>query len=257
MLTSTEEDFRRLHSDLLAARATIITLQHLIDTMAWDRDHDPLTGLLSRAGLSGTWAQLVANGRPPAGLALADLDGFKAVNDTYGHDAGDEILRAVGEALTRTHTGLAGRWSGDEFAIIITDQAPDWSDHGDPLVHAGRILEAVFAGISVAGISIPGASIGLARATIPPACSCCHGTGQGGGRDGRCDCCQATGRDPDSPDTIDPSVLMARADAAMYHAKRTGRHGWAIWCPDGTPALEPVAPGRRAHRDRARKVPTW
>lgn len=83
-----------------------------------DADHDPLTGLLNRAGFVKAWAA-----RPePAGerlLALVDVDNFKAVNDRYGHAVGDMVLVAVARSLGGLPMPMAARLGGDEFVALV------------------------------------------------------------------------------------------------------------------------------------------
>ena len=87
---------------------------------------DELTGLLNRRGFGFELDQALARGRRrgEAGvLVLCDLDHFKAINDTYGHQAGDTVLLAVAEVL-KTNTrqsDYVARLGGDEFAILLTD----------------------------------------------------------------------------------------------------------------------------------------
>lgn len=78
--------------------------------------HDPLTGLLNRAGLTHTWEAV--SGRGITGVMVIDLDRFKPINDTYGHAAGDRVLRVIGARLTRF--GWAARLGGDEFVVLYT-----------------------------------------------------------------------------------------------------------------------------------------
>jgi GGDEF domain-containing protein len=94
---------------------------------------DPVTGLPTRAAWTGQAAGIL-RGRGPHTVALVDLDRFKAVNDTYGHAAGDELL-AVAAARMREWTdtvggGACGRLGGDEFAII-TRRAVTEAEAGD------------------------------------------------------------------------------------------------------------------------------
>ncbi|KAB1092401.1 GGDEF domain-containing protein, partial [Micromonospora aurantiaca] len=81
---------------------------------------DPLTGLANRAGLAQSWSQL-APLRP--WVVVIDLDGFKPVNDTHGHAAGDVVLTAVASRLRSVH-GVAARLGGDEFAALLLDTNP-------------------------------------------------------------------------------------------------------------------------------------
>ena len=100
--------------------------------------HDPLTGLGNRAAL--TEALAVAVDRPAGGrgwLLLLDLDGFKEVNDTLGHPAGDELLVALGAAFRRTAPDALVARLGGEFAVIVPDHGS-----GHALGTADALLEA-------------------------------------------------------------------------------------------------------------------
>jgi diguanylate cyclase (GGDEF)-like protein/PAS domain S-box-containing protein len=81
--------------------------------------HDPLTGLANRMHFDAGLRAAVA-AEPAVGLLFVDLDGFKDVNDTYGHAAGDELLRATAGRLEATPgAGLVGRHGGDEFLVLV------------------------------------------------------------------------------------------------------------------------------------------
>jgi diguanylate cyclase (GGDEF)-like protein len=104
-----------------------VTERHRMETaLRHDADTDALTGLLNRAAFDKRLkAAIVRSGaeKTPLLLALVDLDGFKAVNDTLGHAAGDDVLRAVGAALRSLpfQPLLVARIGGDEFALLIDD----------------------------------------------------------------------------------------------------------------------------------------
>jgi diguanylate cyclase (GGDEF)-like protein len=125
--------------DLDDRRAGVITLladqagaalrqAQLVEELESKALTDPLTDLPNRRG----WDQLIAVSMATAGrtgqpltVAIADLDHFKRFNDTYGHPAGDEMLRQVGGALRRAlrDDDVAARWGGEEFAIALTQCA--------------------------------------------------------------------------------------------------------------------------------------
>lgn len=150
--------------------------------------HDPLTGLVLRGHFSEELERALASlARHPAHLAVLyiDLDGFKGVNDTYGHAAGDALLIAVARALTRAvrPEDTVARVGGDEFAVICDRlEQPSAAER-----IAGRVRAALDAPFDVGvGTVRLSAAIGVALA------------------------------DPgDSSDTI-----IDRADRAMYRAKR-------------------------------------
>jgi diguanylate cyclase (GGDEF)-like protein len=89
---------------------------------------DSLTGAFNRKGLEDALQQALADWRQhqhPLGLVLIDLDHFKAVNDTHGHQAGDRVLAGLA-ALVRSHVrsqDLLGRWGGEEFLLVCRDTA--------------------------------------------------------------------------------------------------------------------------------------
>lgn len=158
--------------------------------------HDPLTGLENRAMLDHSLAQaLLRHERHPAqdvALMLIDLDGFKQVNDTFGHAAGDDVLRHVAAALKacQRKSDLVCRVGGDEFALIAEGAAqPDLESI------AGRIVTELSMPIQWEGHDICiGASIGIALA---------------GGKENAAD-------------------LYRQADAALYAVKRGGKNGYAV-----------------------------
>jgi diguanylate cyclase (GGDEF)-like protein len=165
---------------------------------------DLLTGLPNRAGLMHRLEAALPAAKRETALLVLDLDRFKDVNDSIGHAAGDELLRALGERIF-TQLGVrqqCARLGGDEFAII----APD-ADERSAAILARTISDAVRAPINIDGRELfVTASIGLA---IAP-------------RDG-----------PDA------ATLLRKAELAMYSAKRQST-SWALYMPaadDPSPAL--------------------
>jgi diguanylate cyclase (GGDEF)-like protein/PAS domain S-box-containing protein len=153
--------------------------------------HDPLTGLPNRRALAEALERAIARaertGQPLAVLCL-DLDGFKAINDRYGHPAGDATLLEVAERLRRTirRSDLAARLGGDEFAVIAADLSGP-----APVARLARRLGAALRGpIALeAATALIDVSIGVAFY-------------------------------PGDGDTTEQ--LLARADMALYAAKRDG-----------------------------------
>jgi diguanylate cyclase (GGDEF)-like protein len=153
--------------------------------------HDGLTRLANRALFRDRLAAAL-DGGGPATILLIDLDDFKTVNDSLGHDVGDRLLVSVA-AVLRTQAGADGmpvRLGGDEFAVLLTDAA------AEPEGLAQRILDALSQPISEHGLLIQ-ASIGIADAA-PGA-------------------------------TLD--TLLRDADVAMYAAKQRGKAGYVRYVP--------------------------
>ena len=93
-------------------------------------DHDPLTDLWNRRRFEEELRRQVARCRrygEKAALLLMDLDGFKAVNDSFGHKAGDDLLKLVAAALQQRVRGTdaVARLGGDEFAVLLGNVSPD------------------------------------------------------------------------------------------------------------------------------------
>ena len=107
---------RALNAAREEANARLRALEHL-------SRHDPLTGLLNRRAFDEELEHLIAQRRlgSELGVFLIDLDGFKPINDTYSHEAGDQVLQAVASRLSKLvgDTGIVARLGGDEFAIAV------------------------------------------------------------------------------------------------------------------------------------------
>jgi diguanylate cyclase (GGDEF)-like protein len=85
---------------------------------------DPATGLLNRRGLEGSLAQAIAYTRraeEPLSALMIDLDHFKQINDTYGHETGDQVLRGIADSMRTVFrdSDILGRWGGDEFLVLL------------------------------------------------------------------------------------------------------------------------------------------
>ncbi len=155
-------------------------------------DHDELTGLPNRSLFKQSLAQAIQRAernRNFMSVLFLDLDRFKNINDSLGHETGDEVLRAVAERLTGCvrQVDLVARFGGDEFAVLIEGLTAE--DQAGAV--ARKIIEALAKPLVLAGRQYrPGASIGIS--TYPS--------------DGR-----------------DVLSLQKNADIAMYRAKEDGR----------------------------------
>ncbi len=150
---------RALYVELRLRIAQGRRIDGLAGTLRDHRHRDALTGLRNRQWLGEYLSNL--SDRSGVALAFVDLDGFKALNDTYGHAAGDLVLRAFAELLQRTVRGLdhVARLGGDEFVIVMGSVASLKAAQGAAL----RILESTRVSIVLPGgvTLVPEASYGV------------------------------------------------------------------------------------------------
>ena len=161
--------------------------------------HDPLTGLPNRRLLLQHLGALAAREEQGVALLLLDLNDFKHINDSYGHSAGDAVLKEVADALkllVEQHAGsqrvTLARLGGDEFAVVVPEPPG--------VVAAEELAQLIVSRVAVPLRSVPDdvvlhASVGVARGRAAEA-----------------------------------SRLLREADIAMYRAKRNGL-GWTSWSP--------------------------
>ncbi|TQS45663.1 putative bifunctional diguanylate cyclase/phosphodiesterase [Cryptosporangium phraense] len=156
--------------------------------------HDPLTGLPNRA-LFGDSVESALGAGQPATLLLFDLDGFKDVNDRYGHEVGDELLVALSERVQGVVAPphLLARLGGDEFAVLLRD-----TDHETSVRYAEAILAAVRRPFRVCPYQLyTAASLGLRPLE----------------------------------DEVGTARLLGDADLALYAAKEAGRDQFVCYDP--------------------------
>jgi diguanylate cyclase (GGDEF)-like protein/PAS domain S-box-containing protein len=176
--------------------------------------HDVLTGIANRTLFHEQLAESVGNGNREldnVAVLLIDLDGFKAVNDAFGHEAGDSVLRAVAERLTAVVRAgdTVARLGGDEFGILLKGGTA--LAEAAPRI-ASEICETVAVPIPYDQMQVRiSASVGITFYN--------------------------------KPDTK-PEELMRQADIAMYSVKRSGRHGHMQYDPE----LD-LAANRQLHAD--------
>jgi diguanylate cyclase (GGDEF)-like protein len=166
---------------------------------AWNRAHhlsmrDPLTGLYNRRYLEETMGRELPRARrlgESVGVIVLDIDHFKQLNDTYGHDAGDFVLERTGELLRAAtrNSDIACRFGGEEFAVILP---------GASLLVARNRAEAIRASLESLKMEFDGQPLGTLTvsagvASMPP-----HGQ--------------------------DWTLALHQADRALYTAKQAGRN---------------------------------
>jgi diguanylate cyclase (GGDEF)-like protein len=113
-------------SGVAAHAVTALENARLLDQITYQASHDQLTGLANRAGFSDRLARARGRAeiaRTPVALFYVDLDAFKPVNDQFGHEVGDDLLRAVADRLVERvrPTDTVVRLGGDEFAVLVED----------------------------------------------------------------------------------------------------------------------------------------
>jgi diguanylate cyclase (GGDEF)-like protein len=138
-LSEARLSIRQMQSDLQL-------YQSKLDEAEQRASHDPLTGLLNRRKIEALIERRIQRGHPFS-IGLIDLDGFKAVNDSLGHRAGDDLLKqfAADLAANSRPTDAVGRWGGDEFVAII--DAPG----AEARAHFGRVQQWVAGSYTVDG----------------------------------------------------------------------------------------------------------
>jgi diguanylate cyclase (GGDEF)-like protein len=217
------EVFYRAFVGAAAALCTLTALSFGVPAIAWYRrtkekqrvdrrvrylaHHDPLTGLLNRASFVEQLERAlgrIARGEPGIALQFIDIDHFKDVNDTLGHDGGDALLKAIGERLRSAsrQSDLVGRLGGDEFVVAQFDVA----DSAQAEELGRRIWSALKAPVPFNNQRIvTTVSIGIA---VSPA----HGETS--------------------------TQLLKSADLALYKAKASGRDGVRVFSADLDEAMQ-------------------
>jgi diguanylate cyclase (GGDEF)-like protein len=196
-LEQTKEELVRKNEELERKNQILQALSYL----------DPLTGIPNRRHLDETLKQewrRARRVRQPLSLVIADVDHFKIYNDTYGHQTGDECLKAVAAQLKsaeRRAGDLAARYGGEEFALVLpgTDEKGAWS-----------IAEDVRTRVEGLGMLHSGSSHRVVTVS-----------------------CGAATAYPAEDDT--PEDLILAADRALYRAKESGRNRSAA-APDSQPS---------------------
>nr|WP_229401128.1 EAL domain-containing protein [Micromonospora okii] len=163
--------------------------------------HDPLTDLPNRTLFFETLGRVLDDAGPDhrVGVCFLDLDGFKAVNDGFGHDLGDRLLVTIARRLAECVAGrghLVARMGGDEFVILV--------DGGDGLDEAVGVAEMALAAVS-APVRVGGHQLSVSASVGIVECPCAE---------------------------TSASELMKAADTTLYWAKADGRGRWAVYDPE-------------------------
>jgi diguanylate cyclase (GGDEF)-like protein len=179
-----------------------------------EAQRDGLTGLFNRACFDHALVRDVAQAaqdRAPLSLVLFDIDHFKSVNDTYGHQVGDRVLAGVAKVLggRMRPTDFAARYGGEEFVLLLPN-----TDAPGAAVVAERLRRRVAEEVhEIGGGSVLRVTVSAGHATLRPDCD-------------------ATAE-----------MLLSCADGALYTAKRGGRN---MVVAGQDPVLAPAAPNARA-----------
>ncbi len=186
--------------------ATAFENARLLEQIRHQALHDPLTGLPNRPLIEDravSALRLAGRSGATVGLLFIDLDRFKDVNDTLGHDRGDELICQVAGRLAGAlrQSDTLARLGGDEFVVLL----PQAESGSDVEVAARRLLEALEEPFALSGDQRVAVS-----ASIGVACAPQHGT--------------------------DYAALMQRADAAMYDAKARGRATYLVFAEGRLPS---------------------
>ena len=170
----------------------------LTRTINIQKDTDEMTGLMNKSALTRAINRFLADGQAGGGtMFLLDVDRFKSINDTYGHDTGDQVIRQLGGFLGSRFTGgeIAGRFGGDEFVVFIRGME-------DPQAAAGT-AEEIIRGVS-GQVSLPD---GQRKVSVSVGIAVCGG------------------------DEKNYSEIFRKADAAMYRAKADPEKRFCIYEP--------------------------
>jgi diguanylate cyclase (GGDEF)-like protein/PAS domain S-box-containing protein len=188
-----------------AVRGLALNFRDISERKALERQlrqmafHDPLTLLANRTLFKDRVQHalaLVQRGHLPVAVLFLDLDNFKTINDSLGHDAGDRLLGAVAQRIVKNTraSDTVARLGGDEFAVLVESLgSPE-----EARVVAASLIEALGAPFLLNGLEVRvAASVGVAHSNT----------------------------------AASTEALLSNADIAMYHAKAAGKNGYAVFEP--------------------------
>lgn len=231
-LAQSADDAVNPHEDttfLYHAANHLSTVLSALGTMRRLSVHDALTGVYNRKGLEEEYERAWQQSRRynfPLGVAIIDIDRFKEINDTHGHQAGDQVLREFSVVTQRVARGtdIVARYGGDEMVVILPQAGP-----ADVIAFGERLLDTVHKHIFCErslNLQLT-ASVGVANSAVGSAVE----TSQG---------------------------LMARADHGLYRAKKAGRDRVVLQEPDtaDTPEAPPASGGDSPFLDPSQRAPS-
>jgi diguanylate cyclase (GGDEF)-like protein/PAS domain S-box-containing protein len=177
---------------LLAAIADITTQKQARDDLLMQATHDALTGIFNRRHVEDVLGREIVRAERharPLAVAILDADHFKRINDTHGHQTGDEVLRAISTRFQSTlrSNDVLGRYGGEEFVVVFPETK---------LEEAGAVAERLRAAVADSPINVGDDALGVTVSIGLAA----HTPG------------------------LDRDKLLQRADAALYAAKQDGRN---------------------------------
>jgi diguanylate cyclase (GGDEF)-like protein len=191
----------------LSGAATALSNLRLLESTKQQANVDELTGLYNRRFVEDYARKLLAMARRqghPLGIIMMDLDHFKEINDIYGHEVGDRVLRQFAKTVTLAvrEANVASRYGGEEFLVVLPETVPQ----GCMLV-AERIRKAVERMVVPSGTEkpLPQLTVSLGIAIYPE-----HGQGL--------------------------EELLQASDKALYESKRAGRNRSTLYVPQEEPA---------------------
>jgi len=187
----------RVGQRILELQAALVEAK---ESLLYQATHDTLTGVFNRGAVLGRLTEELGRAlrqKTPLSIAMMDLDHFKRINDTYGHQAGDKVLKECTDRVRRTTRpyDTLGRYGGEEFLIVV----PNY-----PLTESNALFERIRARISESPMVHEGQEISVTASLGVTAAN----------------------------DHNDPERLIRAADAALYRAKEKGRNRVEVIMPD-------------------------
>jgi diguanylate cyclase (GGDEF)-like protein len=183
--------------DILVIMRMGISHALYLEDLEKQAENDGLTGLLNRKTFQARLTSVLSrlDGRYPCAVAMLDIDHFKRINDSYGHPAGDEVLRKISSVIRKTvrKVDMAGRYGGEEFVLYL---------HDTDETRAFQVAERLRMMIRQTGFVFNGKEIGV-TASLGVSCYPAHGGGS--------------------------EELLKHADVALYASKQAGRDRTTVY----------------------------